>query len=221
MLHAFGSLLPYALPVALSPLPVIALVMLLLSAGGGRGGLAFTGGRMAALALVTFAVALVADRFADPTEISAKNGWLRIVLGMLIVTGAVAVWRRRPRQGEEARLPGWMRSIEGLGTGGALRIGVVITLANIKELAFAAGAGVLIGTDALSTRQTATLSVLFAAMAAGSAAALVAFALAAPATSRTALSGLRDWMARYNSAVMAVVLLAIGTMLIGKGLEVL
>lgn len=221
MLHAFGSLLPYAVPVALSPLPIIALVMLLLSPAGSGGGIAFILGRALTLAALTFLVAALSDRFADPGAVSEKNGLMRIALGALVIVGAAVVWARRPSGDEPPALPGWMRSIENTGAAGALRVGVLLTMANVKELAFAAGAGVLLGTDALSAGQTAALSVLFAAMACASAAALVGLALAAPATSRTALSALRDWMARNNAAVMAVVLLAIGTMLVGKGLELL
>ena len=66
MLSILGDLVPYAVPVALSPLPIIAAVMLLLAPAGARGGLAFLIGRFATLAALAFAVSLVAVRLAGP-----------------------------------------------------------------------------------------------------------------------------------------------------------
>ncbi|HVH01471.1 MAG TPA: hypothetical protein VM891_00680 [Amaricoccus sp.] len=47
MTRLFGDLLPDAVPVALSPLPIIAVAMLLLAPAGTRGALAFLAGRLA------------------------------------------------------------------------------------------------------------------------------------------------------------------------------
>ena len=76
MLPILGDLLPYAVPVALSPLPMIAVVMLLLAPAGTRGGLGFLVGRVATLAALAFAVALLAGRCARrPRRPGNAGGW--------------------------------------------------------------------------------------------------------------------------------------------------
>jgi hypothetical protein len=219
MLPILGDLLPYAVPVALSPLPIIAVVMLLLAPAGARGGLGFLIGRMVALVGLTMVVALLAGALAGAPEEAERGGWLRIGFGCLLIVAAVVLWRRRPRGDEAGAPPGWMRSSDGATPARAFRLGLLLTAANLKELALVAGAGMIVGGAELPLGQVLALSAVFAALAGLGVAVPVIWALAAPQGSRERLGALRDWLVRNNSAVMAAVLLAIGAMLIGSGLE--
>lgn len=221
MLGAFGTLLPYAVPVALSPLPTIAVVLLLLGPTGSPGGIGLLAGRLVALAGMTWLVAILLDRFADPARSLEINGWLRIGLGCVMLAGAAIFWHRRPGQDEAPKLPRWIQSLESATPIGAVRVGFLLTIANVKEVAFVVGAGVLLGTMALGTGQILFLATMFAAMASLGVAIPVIWVVLSPQQSLGPLSALRGWLVRNNSIVIAAVFLVIGAMLIGKGLEAL
>ncbi|MBL8582962.1 MAG: GAP family protein [Rhizobiaceae bacterium] len=221
MLHAVGTLLPYAVPVALSPLPIIAAVMLLLSPSGIRSGLGFLAGRWIALVVLALVVALLSSRLTDGDSSGDSAGWLRIGLGLAVLAGAGLMWSKRPRGDEPPPLPGWMRSLESMSPARAVSMGMLLTAANVKELAFVIGAGVLIGTEALSPSEAAWVAALFGAIACVSIAAPLVMLIAAPTRSRAVLGSVRDWLVRNNSIVIAIVLAAIGIMLIGDGLQAL
>ncbi|MFO1141816.1 MAG: GAP family protein [Amaricoccus sp.] len=218
MLQILGDLVPYAIPVALSPLPVITLVMLLLAPAGTRGGLGFLAGRVATLAAVAFAVALLAGQLARDPDGADRSAWIRIALGCLLIAGGWLVWRRRPG---EPTIPAWMRAIESASPGRALRLGALLTVANPKELAFVAGAGAIIGAVALPRPQALALAVLFAAVASLGVAAPLVWALASGPAARERLAALRDGLVRHQALIMAVILVLIGAMLVGSGIEAL
>jgi hypothetical protein len=219
MLQLLGDLLPYAVPVALSPLPIIAAVMLLLAPVGAVGGLAFPTGRVAALAGLAFVVALAAAQVAGPSEAADRGGWLRIGIGCLLMLGAGAIGWRRLRAAADAPPPGWMRSIERAGPGRALGYGLLLTVANLKEMALVIGAGLIVGAASMPPGRALAVSLLFAGVAAAGVATPLAWTLAAPESSRDGLGAARDWLVRNNAIVMAAVLLVLGAMLIGSGLE--
>jgi hypothetical protein len=219
MLQPLGDLLPYAVTVALSPLPIIAALMLLLAPAGTRGGLGFLVGRMAALAALVLVLAILTARLAGPeASTGGRGGWLRIGLGCLVLVGAALIWQRRPR-GAAAELPGWLRSVEAVTPAGALRLGALLTVANLKELALVLGAAVIVGGADLAAGGTFALALAFAAVASLGVAAPLAWSLAAGDAARARLGAARDWLVRNNALVIATVLVLVGAMLIGSGLE--
>lgn len=221
MLNAVGIMLPFSMPVALSPLPIIAVVMLLLAPGGVRCGIGFLLGRWLALAALSLAIAALSSRFVSQDASGDTSGWLRIGLGFLVLAGAAFVWSKRPRGDEAAALPGWMRSLDSMSPARALTLGMILTAVNVKELAFVIGAGVLIGTSGLTMKQSWITAAIFAALACVSIAFPVLSLAVAPDRSRAALTALRDWLVRNNSIIITIVLVAIAVMLIGDGLLLL
>lgn len=219
MIPTFGDLLPYAVPVALSPLPIIAVVMLLLAPAGTRGGLGFLAGRLAALAAATVGFAALSGLLDGPAGGEGKRGWLRIGLGLALIAAAAAIWRKDRAAEAAAEPPGWLRSIDRATPAGALRLGAMLTLANPKELAFAFGAGLMVG--GLSAGRALAAALAFAAVAALGVAVPVGAMLLAGDRARDRLGGVRDWLLRNQAVAVAVVLLLIGAMLIGSGIEAL
>ncbi len=142
VLQSLGDLLPYAVPVALSPLPVIAMVVLLLAPAGTRGGMGFLMGRVATLAVIAFGVALLAGRIAAEPGGADRGGWLRIGLGCLLNRRSV---RDVAAAAGAAAMPAWMRSLDRAGAGRAMQLGAMLNVLNVKEIAFVVGAGTLSG----------------------------------------------------------------------------
>jgi hypothetical protein len=216
MLPILGDLLPYAVPVALSPLPIIAVAVLLLAPAGTRGGVGFLVGRLGALTAATLMFAALSGLLDGDAAGAGKRGWLRIGIGLVLMVWAAAVWRKA---GAAAEPPGWLKSIDRATPAGALRLGVTLTLVNPKELAFAFGAGLMIG--GLPAGRAVLAAVVFS-LVAGLGVAVPVFAmLLAGDGARGRLGGVRDWLVSNQAAVMAAVLLLIGAMLIGSGIEAL
>jgi hypothetical protein len=219
MLPILGDLLPYAVPVALSPLPIIAVLMLLLAPAGTSGGVGFLTGRLAALLAATLVFAALSGLLDGDSGGQETRGFLRIGLGLALIVTAALVLRKARTAGAAAEPSSWMRAIDGATPASAARLGVMLTLLNLKELAFAFGAGLMIG--GLTGGPTLLAAAAFAVLAGLGVAVPVLTMLVAGDAARDRLTGARDWLVRYQAIGVAVVLLLIGAMLIGSGLEAL
>src|SRR3954463_7705543 len=101
---AIGQVLSFALGVAISPVPIIAVVLMLATPRGRVNGPAFLGGWLVGLALVGTVVLLAASggRATSAGEPATWVSWLKIGLGALLLLVGVKQWRGRPRAGTEA-----------------------------------------------------------------------------------------------------------------------
>lgn len=109
--RAIGEVLSFGVGVALSPLAIVALVVLLVARGGAPRAWAFVGTWVLSLTLVSTLVLLLADG-ADASANGAPATWvsiLKIVVGLLLVLFGVRQWRGRESDGEP---PGWMRKLD-------------------------------------------------------------------------------------------------------------
>jgi hypothetical protein len=214
-----GDLLPIAVGVAISPVPVIAVILMLFSPEAGSASLAFLAGWVVGLTLVVVVVALVVDPVDGSTasEPSTFASVLKIVLGAAAVLLGVSQWRHRPRGGEPAELPGWMAAIDRIGAGKALGIGALLSAVNPKNLTLCLSAGVVVGAGGLSPGQTVIAIAVFVVLGSVTVAGPVVAYLVAPARMRGPLEELRAWLTAHNAAVMTVLLVVIGVTILGKG----
>jgi len=95
---AIGSTLPLAVGVAISPLPIIALILLLVGPRARSSGAALLVGWVLGLAVVGTVGLLIADS-AGATSSAEPAGWvnaLQLVIGVVLVLLAGWEWRGRP-----------------------------------------------------------------------------------------------------------------------------
>ena len=126
---AIGEILPLAIGVAISPLPIIEIVLMLGTPGARATGTAFALGWIAGLSLVGTIMLVIASGNAT-TNAGAPDTWvsvLKLVLGALFLLLAIKQWRSRPAEGDEAVMPKWMRAIDTFSPGKALVAGVVLS----------------------------------------------------------------------------------------------
>ena len=220
MTAVIGELLPLALGIAISPIPIIAAILMLLSPRAKSTGLGFlagwVGGVAVAVTLFTLLSTLIpAD---DPDASKPLVGTLKIVLGALLVLLALRQWRSRPGPRETAALPKWMSAIDTMTVARALMLGVVLSALNPKNLVMAVSAGVVVGASGLSGGDTVIVLVVFTLLAVSSVLVPVVGYLFASAAMRAPLERLRVWLVQNNATVMSILLLVIGVVSIGKGL---
>lgn len=221
MIDLIGETIPFAVVVALSPLPIIAVLLLLAAPAGLGGGALFALGRVVTLGLLVLLLSFVTDAVDDSAGSTAPAAVLRILLGLVLVVVAIRKWLRRPRGDAPESLPGWMRAIDTMGAGAALRLGAIVTIANPKELAMAAGAGLTLGGAMASSATIFAAGGVFLLLSTlGVTVPVLALAIGRDRVA-PALASARDWFVRNNATIMAMVLLVIGALLIGGGLETL
>ncbi|MFJ3489022.1 GAP family protein [Leifsonia aquatica] len=217
---AIGDTLPLALGIAISPIPIIAAILMLLSPKARGTSVGFLLGWLLGIivAVVVFTLLSGLIPAADPDASQPIGGTIKIVLGVLLLLLALRQWRSRPKPGETATLPKWMAAIDQMTAGRSLGLAFILAAVNPKNLLLAAGAGVAIGTAGLSVGEDIIVIVIFVVVAASSVAIPVIGYLLAADRIRGPLDSLRGWLVGNNATVMSVLLLVIGVVLIGKGI---
>jgi threonine/homoserine/homoserine lactone efflux protein len=217
---AIGQVLSLGVGVALSPVPIIAVVLMLGTPRARANGAAFVLGWVIGLAVVGRIVLLAASG-ADASESGEPATWvgiLELVLGCLLALLAVKQWRGRPRAGDEAALPKWMQTIDTIMPGKAFGMGVLLSAVNPKNLLLTLGAASAIAQTGVDTGRQAVALAVFVAIGTLGPVLPVAIYFVLGARATVVLDDLKLWMAAHNAAIMAVLCLVIGAKLIGDGI---
>ncbi len=216
----FSDVLPFALGVAISPVPIIAAILMLMSPKAKTTSLAFALGWVVgvSVAVVVFTLlgSLLPER--DSEAGSVARGVLKFVLAALLLLLAVRTFRRRPRDGEAAAMPKWMSGIEQMTAVKAGGMALLLAAANPKNLVMAASAGIALGQTATSGAAVAG-TVTFIVIGVSTVVLPVVVYLCAAKRVAPLLAGLRDWLVNNNNVIMAVVLLFLAVSNIGKGID--
>jgi threonine/homoserine/homoserine lactone efflux protein len=218
--EAISEVLPFAVGVAVSPVPIIAVILMLFSSRARTNGPAFLLGWAAGLTVVTVVAYLLADAsdVGSDSDSSDAVSWLKILLGVLLLFAAVRNWRKRPAPGVTPEMPKWMTGIDALSPGKALGLGVLLSSVNPKNLAMSIGAAAGVAQLGVSTEDAVVALIVFVVVASLTIAGPVAYYLIGGEKAEARLTELKDWLAVNNTAVMAVLLLVFGVVLISKGL---
>jgi threonine/homoserine/homoserine lactone efflux protein len=220
MAHAIGQLLSLAVGVGLSPLPIIAVTVMLTTSRARANGPAFVGGWLVGLAVVGVVVLLVAQptNANDGGEPATWVDVLKIVLGVLVLRIALRQWRGRPREGEEPPTPKWMGAIDAFTPAKAAGAGAVLAGANPKNLMLAVAAAAAIAQTGIPGGQQAGAYAVFAVIGTVGVGAPVAIYFALGDRSGPILDRLGRWMGTHNAVIIGVLCLVIGAKLIGDGI---
>lgn len=218
--NAIGQMLPMAVGVSLSPLPIVAVVFMLVTPRGRVNGPAFIAGWLIGLAIVgTIMLSLAGG--AGATDHGEPATWvdaIKLALGVLLLLVGVRQWRGRLREGEEAATPRWMGALDTFGPVKALGAGVLLSGLNPKNLLLTiAGATAIVQTGIAIGPQIVVYVIFILIAAVGSAPVVLYFALGE--RSRRLLDSLKTWMAPNNAAIMAVLFLIFGVKLIGDAIS--
>jgi hypothetical protein len=219
--QAIGGSLPLAIGVALSPVPIIAVVLILTTRRARINGPAFVIGWLVGLAVVGAIVLSV----AGPADASKSGSpatwvsWLKIVLGAALLLVAVRQFRGRPKDGDQAALPKWMASIDTMKPPLVTGLAAVLAGANPKNLLLAVSAAASIAQTGISGGGQAIAYAVFALIGTVGVGTPVVIYFALGERSEKMLAALRDWMGQHNAVIMSVLCLVIGAKLIGDAIS--
>jgi threonine/homoserine/homoserine lactone efflux protein len=219
--QGISAVLTFAIGVAISPVPIIAVILMLFSQRARVNGPAFLLGWVVALAALSTVVYVVSHdgNVATSSTASDSVSWGKIVLGVALLALARRNWRKRPAPGEEAAMPKWLASVESVSPVKAFGLAVVLAAVNPKNLILTLGAASgLAQVQGLSTTDAVVAIAVFVVIASLTIAGPVLYALFGGAPARRALDSAKSWLTAHNAAVMGVLFLVFGVDLIAKGL---
>ncbi len=217
--QAIGSSLSFAVGVAISPVPIVAVILMLATPRGRVNGISFLSGWVIGLAVLG-AVVLLISSGANASTHGAPATWvsiLKLVLGVLLLVLAVKQWRGRPKPGETAEMPKWMQSIDQFTALKSAGFGALLGSVNPKNLLMTVGAAAAIAQTGTGAAQQAVALAVFIVIASLGVGVPVVISFTGESAQKT-LVGLRDWMSAHNAAIMTVLFLVIGMKLIGDGI---
>jgi hypothetical protein len=220
MAEGTSEIVTFAVGVAISPVPMIAVILMLFSARAKANGPMFLLGWVAALTVVSFAVYFATDA-GDPSTSSGANdaiSWGKVVLGVVLVLLALKTWRKRPAPGEQADMPKWMIGIDAIAPGKALALGLLLAGVNPKNLLLTVGAAAGLGQLGLSTSDAVISLVIFVVIASATIALPVLYYLVGGDRARATLDGLKAWLTLHNDAVMTVLFVVFGVKLVADAI---
>jgi hypothetical protein len=220
MREAIGQILPLAIAAAISPIPIIGVVLMLVTPRARTNGPAFIVGWVAGLAAVG-AVGLVGANAAGASNDGASSdgtNTFQIVLGALLLVFALRQWRKRPKPGVEPPMPKWMDAVDHFTPIKSAGMGIALSAVNPKNLLLAVSATTTIaGTDLAGVDQAIAYAV-FAAIATIGVVAPVVMFFTMGDRAAAHLDDLKHWLAHNNAAIMAVLFLVIGVKILGQGI---
>lgn len=218
--QAIGDSVALAVGVAISPIPIIAVILMLLSKKAGANSLAFAVGWVTGVALTLAVVIPLSGAIGTNTDGGPSNGTstVRLVLGALLLLMGLRRWRNRPAAGESAPLPKWLQAIEAITPVKSAGLGVLLSALNPKNLLLIIGGGLAIAAAPTSSGGMAVAAAIFWVLAVSTVVVPVVLFRVMGARAERMLGSLNEWLQANNAAVMAVLFVVFGVVLVGKGL---
>jgi threonine/homoserine/homoserine lactone efflux protein len=218
--EAIGQLLPFAVGVAISPLPIVAVVLMLVTPRARSNGPAFLAGWIVGIAVAGAILLAIAgpSNASQEGEPAAWVDWLKLVLGLLLILVAVRQWRARPHEGEEVPMPKWMGALDNFTPPKAAGAALVLGTINPKNLLFFIGGAAAVAQTGIPAGQQAGAWAVFCVLASIGVAAPVVIYFAMGERAAGLLDSLKNWMVSHHTAVMAVLCLIVGVKLVGDAI---
>jgi threonine/homoserine/homoserine lactone efflux protein len=219
--QAIGDTLPFAVGVAVSPVPIIAIVLMLGTPRARTNGVAFAGGWVAGLAIVgTIALVIASGRATTAAgEPATWTSIVKLLFGVLFLLIAAKQWRGRPRAGHEGALPSWMQAIDTFTGVRSFGGGLVLSGLNPKNLALTVAAATAIAQAGISNGEEAGALAVFVVIGSLTILAPLVVYVALGDKAVGILAGLKSWLAANNAVIMTVLLLVLGAKLIGDAIS--
>ena len=218
--QGISEILTFAVGVAISPVPIIAVILMLFSQRARINGPAFLIGWVLALGAVSAVVYALSDTGDASTSNTTSDAisWGKVALGVLFLLLAVRTWRQRPGPSDQAAMPKWMNGIDTLTAGKALGLGLLLAGINPKNLILTAGAAAGLAQLGLSTSDAVVSLIVFVVIGSLTIAGPVIYYLIGGEHAKEQLDTVKAWLGAHNAAVMTVLLLVFGANLIAKGI---
>ena len=217
--EAIGQVLPMAVGVALSPLPIIAVILMLVTRQARVNGPMFILGWLIGLAVIgVVVIGILGGVGVNAEGPSTPVLLLELILGVLLLLVAARQFQARPHDGETAPTPAWMGAIDTFTPVKALGAAALLSGLNPKNLLLGVAAATSIAGTGLPTSQQAVAYLVFELIATIGVATPVVIYFALGDRAPAILQKMKGWMGQNNAVIMTILCLIIGVKLIGQAL---
>jgi threonine/homoserine/homoserine lactone efflux protein len=217
---AIGESLPMAIGVALSPVPVAAAIIIMLTAKARTNAPAFLLGWLTGILTVGLVVFVVPGIETSSGEPTTTSGYIKTVLGLALLALAVKQWRNRPKAGDEISVPQFFNGLEQFGFGKSLLTGFLLSAANPKNTVLSVAGAATIDSSSLDPNSQLLALLVFTAVAGSSVLLPVIGYFLFRERTEPVLRNWKDWLIQNNVTVSVVLLIIFATLLIGDGISI-
>lgn len=217
LLDAVGLTLPFAMAIALGPIPIIAAILVVDSAAARSAGWAFALGWTVGIVLLAAVLGLLFGNLGEATQNGPLVNWLKIAVGLLLFWAA-AQKLKSWRSTDEVVTPKWLDTFSNIGPVRALRMGVTFAVVNPKHIAFVAAAMSSLSYATTSAAELVASIVVFALLSASTVLAVVMFHAWGGARATTLLEAIKGAMIRHSNIILVVLFVILGANILGAGL---
>ncbi len=220
MRSTLTELLPLAAVIAISPVPVLAVIMMLLTDRERANPLAFLAGWISILTVLVTGSLLSGVESVSTTP-SRTVAVIFVLAAVALIALAVQEWRRRPKRGEPQRVERWMKFLHTVTPPRAFAFGAGLVVVAFKDLLSAIQAGAVVHHDSLQFGQQVAAVAFFVLLSSLLIIVPIAVAAALGQRAHPALHRWRHWLERHGRLVLAALFSLIALLLLIQGLSVL
>ncbi|MFC4563369.1 GAP family protein [Nocardiopsis mangrovi] len=227
MSNAIAMMLPFVFGLIASPLPIVAVSRLLVSAGGQVKAAAFVGTWFVTVVVIALVVAMVSSIGVGRYEVGTSPGWvgvIQLIIGVALIVLAVRMLGRRLAAGDasDPAPPDWLAEIEDTAVSRAASLGALLTAANPKNLAMAIGGGTAIGAFGPAFGSVIGHAVILGLLGSIGLVVPLAMAVAAPEEkAESRLQSARAWLVAHNDVIVLTAVFVFGGVFLSLALAAL
>ncbi|GAA1994633.1 GAP family protein [Microbacterium pumilum] len=218
-MEAIGHILPIALAVAISSVPIMVTILILLSPNRARSAPLFMIGWVIGLILVVSVCTLVAELIPtarSPRRPDTAIGIVEIIVGLAMIVLAVVSWLRS-RRAETPAVPKWLSSEKSLRPWQAFGVALILNI-RPKALLLAIAAGLTVRADSQSPTDAVVAILIYTIIGASTVVTPIVATMVAPDRMVPRLTSMRSWLTRNDAAMTSIILLLVGVFVIGSGI---
>lgn len=215
MERLIAEIIPIATAVALSPMPIVATLLILLSVRPRVNGITFLAGWILGLILLVFIMSSLISGSEEAAGSHSIRSIINGVLGVLLIIFALKQWEKRTRAGEKPKVPKWMASIESFSPLKSFAAGLGLATLNFKNTPLGIAAATIMSRADTAAGQIELLIVYLIIGSTTVAVPVIAVFLYGKKIQGT-LNTLKEWLVYHNNAIMFVLFLILGALLLSK-----
>ena len=221
MVNPIGDILPYAIGVMISPLPIIVVISMLSSKHAKSKSLTFLLGWILGLIIIGGVVLSIAgtQNFSPRSEPSIEASIIRLLAGVLLLFLAANEWRISIRPGEQPKLLTRINAIDTSTSAKAFGLGLLLSAAYPKNLTLTLIAALNIAQAQVSGLLNTEVFAVFIIISSILVVIPVLTSFVLGDKVAKTLDSWKAWNMEHYTAVMLVVFLGLGAMNLGKGLN--
>jgi len=211
--ESFMNMLPYAIGILVSPVPIITAILTLFSSRAKANGLSFLLGWVMGIGLPAIVVLVMTVSSGGETEgpPSRMASILRIAVGLLFMALALRNWRQRKKPDDPDQKPMLLQLVDSVTPVKAWLIGFLFAdVTNPKNMALTMAGCLEISSSGASPAVMGLMLLLFVAIASAGVAAPLFLYLLGGESSKHIVATWKQWLVLHKKTVMAVLFIIFG-----------